>query len=105
MKIFLSAILWLIISLTVNFSYAQGIPTVEVVMEDTTTSKKAYSTIRTLTLAFKNLKTLPDSISQHQRLILLYLEHNQLFSLPKSIGKLQKLKALNLSSNTFRNFP
>ncbi|WP_309743480.1 leucine-rich repeat domain-containing protein [Chamaesiphon sp. OTE_20_metabat_361] len=58
-----------------------------------------------LDLRFCNLKTLPESISDRQKLIELSLLNNQLISIPSWIGNLVNLTSLSLSNNQLTNLP
>ena len=58
-----------------------------------------------LDLRFRNLKTLPENISDRLDLIDLSLLNNQLISIPNWIGNLANLTSLSLSANQLTNLP
>lgn len=67
--------------------------------------KAAADRVTHLTLAAKNLTTIPPEIELLDNLLVLDLSSNQLTSLPPEIGKLRNLISLDLNSNRLTNLP
>ncbi|MCO5580580.1 hypothetical protein L7F22_034450 [Adiantum nelumboides] len=64
-----------------------------------------FTNIRSLDLSKNQLKELPSSIGELDKLEVFDLQSNQLAYLPDAIGFLEKLKYLNLSGNMLVNLP
>ena len=58
-----------------------------------------------LTIYYKDIETIPESIGNFQHLKSLSIENTKIDSLPVSFENLKSLTNLNLSRNKFKEFP
>jgi Leucine-rich repeat (LRR) protein len=58
-----------------------------------------FVTLQVLNISSNQLKLLPDSIGQLEKLCVLNIASNQLKALPDSIGNLKRLQCLNVHDN------